>query len=287
MREFIDPKNLPVGKQFMRRLIRDGVWILNGFSQDMAAPHPHVVIGRDMAAIIDTTDLDLDLRGYVQQHVTELPLAVLSTHSHADHTKNNFQFEDCPIYMSDVAWEEVRANREKIPERAPGSYTPIPVQDGDIIDLGDRKLECIEFCGCHSASSIAYLDITSGCLFTGDELEGGQVLLLSDTASVELYRDNLVKLRNRVQGRALWICPPHNGSPIDILMLDHIIENCERIMMGHGGEPDVRSMTFGLNPLGYDITWIEKKNALRSEWMGTSIVYNAKHIFKKDVLFQK
>ncbi len=280
----IEPKTLPVEKQFLRRLIKKDTWILNGFSPDMAAPHPHVLIGDDAALVIDSTDLDLSLREYIERCVTDKPLMVASTHSHGDHTKNNYMFEDCPIYMSRIAWEEVQANREKDPRRAPGNYVPTIVKDGDIIDLGGRQIECIEFCGCHSSSSIAYLDLKYGCLFTGDEFEGGQVLILSNKGNscIELYRDNLLELKRKVAGRATCICPPHNGSPCDILLLDYMIENCERIMAGHEGMEDVRSMTFGLNPHGYSISWIDKENHRRSEWMGTALVYNKKRVHYSD-----
>ena len=282
-------KHWPVNKQFMRVLVKPDTWLLNGVSLDNAAPHPHVVEGTEKAAIIDTTDLELDLREYVEKYVTDKPLVVISTHSHGDHTANNVLFEDCPIYMSEVCWEEVKANRENPRSNKPewqkgDTYTPIIIKDGDIIDLGDRKLECIHFAGCHSDSSMVYLDLKYGCLFTGDEFEGGQVLIMGARGNncIEKYRDNLVKLRERINGRATCVCPPHNGSPHDILILDYMIENCERIMSGIEGMKDVRSMTFGLNPHGYSISSMANEDVRRSEWMGTSIVYNTKRIFYKD-----
>ncbi len=287
-----DFKSMPVNKQFMRILIKPDTWLLNGISLDNAAPHPHVVEGDKYAAIIDTTDLDLELRKYIEECVTQKPLIVVSSHSHGDHTANNYMFEDCPIYMSEVAWEEIKQNRENPNPRmtgwAKGTYTPITVKDGDIIDLGGRQLECIKFCGCHSPSSMVYLDTKYGCLFTGDEFEGGQVLIMGggpgkSNNCIELYRDNLLDLKRRVDGRATIICPPHNGSAIDILLLDYMIENCERILAGHEGMKDVRSMTFGLNPHGYNIDGFVNDDIRRSEWMGTSIVYSKSRIFYRDV----
>ena len=286
-----DFRSMPVNKQFMRVLVKPDTWLLNGISLDNAAPHPHVVIGDKLAAIIDTTDLELELRKYVEENVTDKPLVVISTHSHGDHTANNYMFEDCPIYMSEISWEEIKANREKAasgdethPGWSKGTYVPTIVKDGDIIDLGGRTLECIKFAGCHSDSSMVYLDSKYGCLFTGDEFEGGQVLVMGARGDncIEKYHDNLLKLRERVNGRATCVCPPHNGSPCDIMILDYMIENCERIMNGIEGMKDVRSMTFGLNPHGYSISRMADENVRRSEWMGTSIVYNTKRIFYKD-----
>jgi glyoxylase-like metal-dependent hydrolase (beta-lactamase superfamily II) len=301
MAEIIDVFALPIEKQFMKRLIKPDTWILNGFVEDCAAPHPHVVIGNELAAVIDTTDLYYDVRKYVETCVTDKPLIVCSTHSHFDHTGNNYLFEDRSIYMSQIAWEEVQENRIKKPEWAKGTYVPKIVKDGDVIDLGERQLECIDFCGCHSPSSIVYLDSKYGCLFTGDEFEGGQVLIggmpgVKSNSCVELYHDNLLKLKKRVQGRFTCICPPHNGSPLDPLTLDNMIENCERILSGHEGMTDVGSMSFGLNPQSYhDVpfktTGIHDSSARlsrnagisrRSEWKGTSIVYNCNRVFYRD-----
>lgn len=231
----LDAFNLPIEKQFMRRMIKRDTWILNGFLEDYAAPHPHVVVGSERAAIIDTTDLPYDVRKYVGKVITDKPLITISTHSHFDHTKNNYLFEDCPQYMGQQCWEEIQENRIASPDITPGNYVPEIVGDYDIIDLGDREIECISFCGCHSKSSMVYLDIKYGCLFTGDEFEGGQVLLLSDGASVELYRNNLIALKKRLNGRVTCICPPHNGSPLDTLSLDYMIENCECVMSGIEG----------------------------------------------------
>ena len=294
MAEKVSFRGWPVGKQFMRILIKPDTWLLNGVSLDNAAPHPHVVEGDDFAAIIDTTDLDLDLRAYVEQCVTAKPLIVVSTHSHGDHTKNNVYFEDRPIYMSEICWQEIQAGRaqaargEGRSDWYPGTYTPITVKDGDLIDLGGRQLECIRFAGCHSPSSMVYLDTKYGCLFTGDEFEGGQVLIMGggpgkEKNCIELYRDNCIALRERVAGRATVVCPPHNGSPIDIAILDYMIENCERIMSGVEGMEDVRSMTFGLNPHGWDATRLLSADTRRSEWMGTSIVYDKTRVFYRDV----
>ena len=135
MKAKIDVFTLPIEKQFMRRLIKPDTWILNGFVEDCAAPHPHVVIGSERAAVIDTTDLFYNVREYVEKVITDKPLVTISSHSHGDHTHNNYQFEDCVQYMSQRCWEEIQENRVNMPERSPGSYTATIVGDGDIIEF--------------------------------------------------------------------------------------------------------------------------------------------------------
>ena len=81
-----------------------------------------------------------------------------------------------------------------------------------------------------------------------------------------------------------------------------MIENCEQIMAGRDGIPgmeDVSSMSYGRNPQSYHnlpftrdpdeindgMARLErgKGTALRSEWKGTSIVYNRNRVFLKDL----
>ena len=217
----------------------------------------------------------------IAEGITSKPLTLIVTHVHPDHTGaaiNDFPY----LYMN-------AADMVGVPEFMP-EYKGEKrfLKDGQVIDLGGRQLECIKFCGCHSPSSMVYLDTKYGCLFTGDEFEGGQVLIMGggpgkSNNCIELYRDNLLDLKRRVDGRATIICPPHNGSAIDILLLDYMIENCERILAGHEGMKDVRSMTFGLNPHGYNIDGFVNDDIRRSEWMGTSIVYSKSRIFYRDV----
>ena len=62
---------------------------------------------------------------------------VASTHSHGDHTLCNGLFNDCPIYMSQIAWEEIQAGRAtgfkgKDKDYIVGDYVPTIVKEGDI-----------------------------------------------------------------------------------------------------------------------------------------------------------
>lgn len=278
-------KELPVNKQFMRWLVKPETWIINPISMDNAVPHPHVVEGDEYVAIMDTTDCELELRKYVEENFHGKKYCVFSTHSHGDHTANNYMFADCPIYMTEQAYKEVQMYKENnMNGWYRGDYEVTIVKPGDKIDLGNRVIECLDFCGCHSESSIAYLDTKYGVLFTGDEFEGGQVLTGGRGRScVEQYHENLVSLKKQIAGRATCICPPHNGSPMDPQALDNMIENCERVMQGIPGMEDIRSMTFIMNPHGWATSAHFGNDFLRSEWKGTSLVYNRNVIFKKDL----
>ena len=304
-----DINALPINKKFNRRLVAPDTWIINPFAPNIATPRPYVVIGDEYALLIDPTYTTLPIREYVEKCVTDKPLKVLCSHSHLDHTNDNYMFEDCEIFMSAYAWEEIQARRKKEPKDGMwsqtdaegkrvlmtkeqyGTYTPTIVGPGDKIDLGNRVLEFLPYEGIHSAGSLIALDHKTGTLFTGDEIECGQMLVMgrgNSTATIELLKENLVRLKEGWGDQIKQICPPHNGSPIHPLFLDYLIENCDRIMSGIDGEMDVGSMSYIHNPSeGRDPEQtrkiLEDPDILRSEWKGTSIVYNKQKIFKKQV----
>ena len=292
----IDVNTLPVNKQFTRRLIKPDTWIINCYDPNLAAPHPHVVIGETYALLIDPTWTKLPLREYIEQYVTDKPLLVACSHGHGDHTNANWMFNDLPIYMSAYAWQEIQDRRamDDVAGRwgghQRGDYVPHIIAPGDTIDLGGRVIEVLPYVGCHSPGSLIYLDRKEGILFTGDEIECGQMLVggrpgVKSASCVEQLRDNLVNLLEGWGDQFDMVCPPHNGSPFHAKFLEYLVENCQRILSGIEGDNDVGSMTYLYNPLEDRSpemirATLDNPKTKRSEWMGTSIVYNVDRVFK-------
>jgi glyoxylase-like metal-dependent hydrolase (beta-lactamase superfamily II) len=278
----------PLRKQFSLRLAKPDTWIVNCYSPSLEAPHPHVLIGGTYTLVIDTTDTPYDLRSYLTQYVTDQPIKVASTHSHGDHTLGNGLFNDCEIYMSAPAWQEIRESREKgwtDPRQQGhimGDYVPTILKPGDVIDLGGRELEVLPYKPCHSPTSLIYLDRTYGILFPGDEIDSGQINMWN--MSVEDFRENMVSLKQRA-GDFDMICPAHNGTPMHAKILDYYIENCDRILSGIEGDMDKGSTSYLLNPfesrppkLAQQRRW--DPDIRRSEWKGTALNYNIHKIFR-------
>jgi len=283
---------LPLKKQFSMRLVKPDTWIIAPYSPSgMEAPKPHLLIGQTHALLIDPTDTPFDLRSYIRQNITDKPLLVANTHSHRDHTYANYLFDDCTIYMSEICQKELLASRAA-PRLRPtdialgmthvSGNNGTVIRPGDIIDLGNRQIEVLgDFTPCHSPSSLMYLDRTMGILFTGDEIDPGQINMWNQP--VETFRQNIVNLIKR-RNEFDMICAPHNGSPMHAKCLDHFLENCDRIMCGIEGDPDVGSMSYLLNPFETrDPQTIESRRwdpvTRRSEWMGTAINYNVDLIY--------
>ena len=302
----VDVNALPVNKKFSRRLIAPDTWIINPFDPGLSSPRPYVLEGDEYALVIDPTYTSFPIREYVEKCVTDKPIKVACSHGHFDHTNDCGQFNDCEIYMSEYAWGEIQ-DRRKLDARAGrwqvydekaephdltpeqyGTYVPTLLKPGDTIDLGNRVIEVIPYEGCHSPGSLLYFDHKTGALFTGDEIECGQMLVMGrgkTKSCTELLRENLQNVVDGWGDKITMLCPPHNGAPIHPLMLKYLIENCDRIMNGIDGEMNIGSMTYLLNPkedrpAEMIKAQMEDPNILRSEWKGTSIVYNKTKIFK-------
>lgn len=281
-------KTYPISRQFSARLVKPDTWSITPFNPSPDTPRPHGVIGEDYALVIDPTDTTLELRRYIETCITDKPLKVANTHSHGDHTLANWQFADCEIFMSAKAWEEIKAmranwaNNRKSADFPVSDYTPTIVGVGDTIDLGGRVLEIVPYNPCHSPTSVVYLDRKEGVLFTGDEIDPGQINIWG--TPVETFKENMLSLL-ALRDRFDTICPAHNGSPIHADTLKYFVENCNRVMAGVEGDIDKGSTSYLLNPFEpRPPESIERRRfdpeTRRSEWMGTAINYNINLIFK-------
>jgi hydroxyacylglutathione hydrolase len=273
----------PMDRGFSCRLIKPETWFVQGI---LESPATHILLGKKSALVIDPGQNRNDIRSYIQG-ITDLPLQVANTHGHFDHTASNGQFKGCPIYMSEYATHECKNVFPHLnPEDYSLDYEPVAIPEGHVFDLGDRHVEAIAI-GCHSPGSLAYLDHEYRLLFTGDELESGQVLINDPRnigyASVERYLFNMKMLMTRI-GEFDTICPGHNGSPMDASIIEPFIENCERIINGIEGKRDISSSTYlhgrPDDPRAADAPRLRMNPIYRrSEWKGTSIVYNINRIY--------
>ena len=271
---------------FTRRLIRPGTWYIHGRPDSSVT---YLVIGDTKALVIDPGQNRNNIRNYIET-ITDKPLVVCNTHGHFDHTGSNGQFKNCPIIMSEYAVGDCKRMFPRVnPSDYDIDYNPVGVKNGHVIDLGGRKIEAI-WIPCHSAGSFGWLDHRESILFSGDELESGQVLIggkRNPDACVERYRDNLLRLKKRSDKIDL-ICPSHNGAPMDSSVIDLFIENCEMILAGTASpKKDFSSPTYlGAEDPREPETKAEllaDPNTYRHEWKGTSLVFNIKKIFYSDL----
>jgi hydroxyacylglutathione hydrolase len=259
-KEYLVMENIP----FVARKFNKNTWVIEG-----VGCYSYLVLGSGRAMMVDTGMSKTNLREFVET-LTELPVSVVNTHGHFDHTGGNGWFDEVYMHPSSVG-----DAKKCFGDTAdyPLDYEIKTVTEGYIFDLGGRTLEVIEI-PAHNAGSIALLDKENRMLFTGDELEAGQVLLMLGNGSVEEHQANMKKLKERINEFDI-ICPAHNGTPIDNSYVDAYIENDQRVMDGIEGKMEIHSPSF---PAGF---MPGNEYLRRSEYKGSSIVYDTRTIFGK------
>ena len=215
-----------------------GVWVIR--TKNVCC---YLLVGEKQAMLVDTAYGKGNLRQVVEA-ITDLPLIVVNTHTHYDHSGGN------------ACWPEVWAGQNGEKDAVRGKQLPYPeytlrtLTDGQIFDLGGRTVQCIAI-GAHHPASFAFLDQRGRSLIVGDEIDPSQVLLnlRGDCTSEELislHRDNMKKLQD-LSDQFDRLLPAHNGTPLDnsylddfIALSDGILENrlkpCDTVT-GYGWSP--------------------------------------------------
>ncbi|HEY5918259.1 MAG TPA: MBL fold metallo-hydrolase [Chryseolinea sp.] len=234
---------------FTTKKLNDKVWRISDGDID----NIYLITGRDSAMLIDTGLGFADLKRFVRT-ITTLPLIVVNTHSHPDHTGSSFQFEKVYCHANDAEMirffssKDIRKGSFKNMGgmRVPDSLR-IPVKDSlyfvnlafvkdkHTFNLGDRKIEVIHVPG-HTPGSICLLDQKDKYLYTGDNDNILVWLHPQDALPLDVYLKSLEKLQNRVADYNTLL--PGHGDPIDNKFIGEQIECVKSIINGKcKGEP--------------------------------------------------
>jgi glyoxylase-like metal-dependent hydrolase (beta-lactamase superfamily II) len=138
-----------------------GVWVVE--TTDMTTMY--IVEGSERALLIDT-GTKCDSLDKIVRSITSKPLTVVLTHNHADHAGNIRYFDE--VYMHPL---------DSVIRMGIGFHGKyLWMKEGDVFDLGDRKLEVYLMPG-HTPGSIVLLDKTINACYSGDAFGSGQVWL--------------------------------------------------------------------------------------------------------------
>src|SRR5688572_23045533 len=228
---------------FRLEKINDKVWRI----ADGDIDNIYLIQGKDSALLIDNGTGAANLRDYIKS-ITTLPLIVVNTHSHPDHTGSINQFEKIHAHPDDFemirffSTKEMRANLavtmglNRVPDSLKfhindSSYMPVlaPVSDGHVFDLGDRTVEVIHVPG-HTKGSICLLDHKDKLLYTGDNNNTLVWLHPQDALPLEIYLKSLQKLDDRKKQFTTLL--PGHGAPIDKAFIGEQIECTKSIISG-------------------------------------------------------
>ena len=128
----------------------------------------YLVEGTDKAVLIDagTNIKDLDK---IVATITKKPIILVATHVHPDHTGSSIDYFP-EIYINP-------ADTILIPQMMPDYKGKVKdLKDGEVIDLGGRKLEVV-FTPAHTPGSTTFIDKDAGYRFSGDSFGSGNLLL--------------------------------------------------------------------------------------------------------------
>ena len=185
-----------------------------------------LVRGRDRDLLVDS-GLGLgSLRGELAD-LFERPVVAVATHRHFDHTGGLHEFEDVVVHRDDAgavanAQGFASLRIEDYPPEELSGYEPPPslltslprdgfdlgsyavtpvtpsriVDDGDEIDLGDRRFEVLHLPG-HTPGEIGLWEEETRTLFSGDCVyESGMLLDEAPESDVPAYLRSMARLRD-------------------------------------------------------------------------------------------
>jgi len=232
--------------------LEEGVFCFPHFSPDrIAASNSYLVCGEEAAMLIDTAYGIGDLHALCCE-LTDLPIIVVNTHNHYDHTGGNSRFGSCFMHILDAGKPEMLRKPQaltllsKNPDTfyteediaAPGLGEIHPIESGHVFDLGGGyELEIIRLAG-HTSGSIAIMDRKRGILFTGDAIMSQPCSTLivnfagtaaDSEATVEAFFENLVLLLPRT-GSINYLCPGHCAIQTEPSLIQDAYDCCRDIL---------------------------------------------------------
>lgn len=198
----------------------------------------YLIVGTERAVLIDTGMGVGDIADVVHD-LTDKPVTVLLSHAHWDHIGGNTGFDDIRIHPAEAdelpkGYPNEKLRRWFVPEQLSG---PLPsgvavetlaiapstatgfLEEGDLIDLGDRQLEVWHLPG-HSPGGLVFIDRANGVLFSTDLAYKGNLYAYRGP-DLATYRASLDRLANLAPDLRV-VYPSHNDAPIEPALLPRL-----------------------------------------------------------------
>lgn len=161
----IDGKEVFKNDDIVFHKIDEHTWV--GTGHRLYNESIYLVEGNNKSVLIDagTRVKDLDK---ILASLTSKPVMLVVTHIHGDHTGSIDYFPEMYVNPADSVL---------IPQTVPDYKGKVKyLKDGEIIDLGGRKLEVV-FTPGHTPGSTTFIDKAAGYGFSGDSFGSGNLLL--------------------------------------------------------------------------------------------------------------
>ena len=155
-----EQNNMPLEMIFgnyMSWKLDEKTWIISFMD---GTEYIYLLEGDEMAMLIDTGYGIGHLRDYVEK-LTDKPVVVVNTHFHPDHAAGNDEWEEVLLssgWPVDVpSLDGGRYPRDPEGHRYP-DYRKTIVHDGEVIELGGRRIRVLEALPAHCNSSLFFVD---------------------------------------------------------------------------------------------------------------------------------
>lgn len=220
------------------------------FKEGALRAYSYLIVGTKAAVVFDTMYGYGNLCEFVKE-ITNLPLIVINSHFHGDHAAGDFDFDsvyihpyDLPgIYTGFVKTAEEHFQRAlsvarpdffdqlKVEDMCrPKPIKAFPCYDGDIIDIGDRKLEIVHVGG-HSPGCIVLLDSTMKIGFSGDTCNDNTIISRFPCDTLQEYYIGMNHLKGKVVAAGIeYMYGAHFEAGAETV--DEILELLDRIFAG-------------------------------------------------------
>ena len=193
--------------------------------------HSYLLLGREQALLIDT-GLGISNIENAVRAVTELPIAVVTTHVHWDHIGGHKYFNSIAVHEAEKEWlsgsfplplNAVKKNIACKPCNFPKDFnidgyrvyqgTPSRLlHDGDSINIGNRRLLVVHTPG-HSPGHCCFYEPERRYLFSGDLIYKGCLDAFYPTTDPKLFLQSLRRIKNLDIKRIL---PAHHALRIPV-----------------------------------------------------------------------
>ena len=200
--------------------------------------------GSKKAMFIDSGVTGLDLKEVAAQiadsepdlNIRDLPIMMLNTHADPDHVSGNNSFSEFYMHPDDEPLARMKGVTGRL----------MPLENAQIIDLGDRSLRIIHIPG-HTAGSVAVLDISHRALFSGDSVQSGNIYMFGPRRSMELLAESLDKL-DRISNGFDVIYPSHDSPEVKPEIILKLLEGVSEII-------ENKTQGENIELFGTPITW--------------------------------
>jgi hydroxyacylglutathione hydrolase len=190
-----------VGGHWRVQKIAPDTWAI-GEPQDDPDNYEYLLVGRTRALLIDAGATSRDIHP-VLAGLTGLPVTVIPTHLHFDHTNGLANFDkvalvDLPQTRARVRAGVVRLGRYQYMGADDGGPPPAFrvsewVRPGAWIDLGGRRVQVLPTPG-HTSTSVSVYDPAAKLLFTGDFIYTTTLYAFMPDSSLSAYAATADKL---------------------------------------------------------------------------------------------